>query len=217
MQRLERELPEARARLTERACRLAGLELEAAILALRFRLPAPDLPRTGKGGSPFLLSDFIRIEPQEDGETVRVVGPSGKRAITGDTGRILALAGPWERTSAEATAEQREKMREQEAALQAERDEVDDFLRELLKDGPAARERIIAAAEEAGIPVRSTPNARGASLLDVRKRLGCLPLETRDGSKTPFWSLPDVPWNEDAFTLYQAEIERGAGAGAGMR
>lgn len=213
---LARKLERLDAMDTEYAGKLSSLELEAAILAIWSGLPRPDLPHTPGGGKSFLLSDFLRIEPKDD-ETVEVVGPSGRRTITGDSGRILALAGPWERTSKEATAIQRERMREKEAELQAERDEVDAWLRDQLANGPKPRDRIVAEAREADITVRSTNNTKGRSLQDARKRLGCLPLETMDGSNTRFWALPDLPYDEDAFRVYGGEFTRGAGAGAGMR
>lgn len=216
-ERLDREREEARERKREAARRLHAKLYEVHLLALRFDRDIPDLPGKVPADVVQLREGPVSVEPREDG-TVRVRALSGRRTIAGETGQLLHAAGPWERTLAMVNADLQVHRRAEAARQQATWDEVDGWLRDLLKDGPTVRDRVIAAARAAGIPVHPTNNTRGVSLMDARGRLGVLPLEhTADGSRTPFWALRGTDYDEKAFELYRGESDRSRSITANMR
>jgi hypothetical protein len=152
----------------------------------------------------------FRIEVLDE-DRVRVVGTRGrerKKVLQGETGRLLAAGGPWERSREQVQGEQKAINTRKAEELRAACDQVDGWLRDFLAEAPAVRDRVFAEAEAAGFPIHPSPKHRGASLLEARGRLEILPLETRDGSGVAFWARPDVPFDETAFRIYAGESAR---------
>ncbi len=223
-------------RRNERQRDLERLHLEAEALAARFGLPKPRLPTVTapaqdpaaaavlkpmhaaafvSAGRPFDLSGEVRIEPVAGG--VRIVGLGGKRNVDGATGEILAAAGAWTRTREQVEQDRALRVVRDEERRQEARDRVDQWLRGQLANGPAAREKVMQAAREAGIPFAGSGDT---SVYEARKRLDVRVVHRlvrldsgrvleRDTS-ADYWALPGG-WSEEEWVEYDGPVDSLAG------
>jgi hypothetical protein len=140
------------------------------------------------------LEGEVRIEPVA-ADAVKVIGRVGKAVVRGETGRILAAAGAWERTSEDVHADHDRRRNEKDAVRQAEADRYDDWLRDVLAGEPVVVDVIEGQAESAGLRWRPDRNHPGASVSEAAARLrafAVVPSDTRDSSGAWRWTLQGV-------------------------
>jgi hypothetical protein len=192
-------------RRAERSRKVEALGFEADVLAARFELPAPSLPRLASPHRDATLAEALlplsaslpvvpraasvegpmALQPLADGR-VRITGPIvGKRTLDGDGARILAAAGHWERTREETEATRRDALKRGDAARLAKAERVKEWVRAELAGGPTALGNLRERAKAAGIPVGGAEHGE-ASLNAATRALGCLsvhPLRSQPSSQ----------------------------------
>lgn len=190
-------------KLNARYATMQGSETEA--IVLRNRFPDLDPPAITRVLSPAHQSKAA--EALKRVRAARLADPPAvphdltdvlPRAASGlvariegtPTGEILKEAGGFDEAAHQYGKAASDRTRTRDAERRAERDRVDEWLAGVLKGGPVPIDEVKRAAAAEGVPLRSDPNAFGASLPEAVERLRVFAVVAEDDRNGPqHWTL----------------------------